>query len=535
MYRAFVPRWIRPWLYVALAFCFQFSGGMYMGAMNNVVGEWGVMREDVQMCLYSTLIGMALYFPVLFRMKFHFSNKTLLMASAAVIVVCNVIATFKPPMLVLWLVCVVCGMAKIQGTFECMSNIQLWMTPKRDFGVFFPLLHIILLTSIEVSGYLSAWFAYYMHWTYMHWFVVLLMLFVLLVQALLTKPFHAMPQIVPLKGIDWIGALLWCAVCMQVAWLLDYGDWLDWWHSSQFRLVTGTALVTLAVSLFRMLNHHKAYFEPAMWTYHNVVPVILLIGVVEVLFSCEHVLETIYYEEIMHYTSLTSEALGQWSLPGIVAGCLFSLGWLKLMRWNVYKLMALALMAFCLYAGGFYFLIDANINIEQLRWPLVWRGFSYSILCIALMWCLHAIMSFEHFFQALSVFNVLHMFVGGLVGGAFHGRGMKYYVADGFARCSGYIDSVSLGAKSVDFPQMMDGIVNGFLAQSVKIMFGWTLLAGLFFAMLMLLWDIPMVRHQIKHIPSWPKVGMGVMRSVKRAEKLRRLRRLHRHRSMSAA
>lgn len=525
MYYGFVPKWARPWIYVVLAFCFQFANGMYLGAMNNVVGEWSVMREDVQMCLYATLIGMALYFPVLFRMKFRFSNKSLLMVSAAVILACNLLATFKMPLLALWLLCVICGMAKIQGTFECMSNIQLWMTPKRDFGVFFPILHIVLLTSIEVAGYLSAWFAYTMHWTYMHWFVMGLMLLVLLVQAMLTKPFHAMPQIVPLKGVDWLGALLWIAVWLQVAWLLNYGDWLDWWHSRQFRLVTGTALVTLATSLYRMGNRHKAYIEPTMWTYHNVVPVILLIGVVEALFSCEHVLEMIYYEEVMHYSDLTYEALGQWSLPGIWAGCLFALGWLGLMRWNVYKLMALALAAFCLYAGGFYFLVDSNLNIEQLRMPLMWRGFSYAVLCIALMWCLHAIMSFEHFFQALSVFNVLHMFVGGLVGAALHARGIKYYMGDGFARCCGYIDSVRMSATHIDFQQMMSGMVEGFMAQSVKILFGWTLLAGLFFAMLMLLWDIPMVRHQIKHIPSWPKVGMGVMRNFKRAEKLRRLRR----------
>ena len=54
------------------------------------------------------------------------------------------------------------------------------------------------------------------------------------------------------------------------------------------------------------------------------------------------------------------------------------------------------------------------------------------------------------------------------------------------------------------------------MAQSIKILFGWTLLAGMFFAALMLLWDIPMVRHQIKHIPAWPIVGMRVLRNFKR-------------------
>lgn len=529
MYHDWVPQWVRPWIYVLLAFCFQFSNGMYLGAMNNILGEWSIMREDVQMCLYATLIGMALYFVVLFRMKFRFTNKALLMTSAAVIFVCQWLATFHLPLPLLWTLCLLCGMAKIQGTFECMSSIQLWMTPKRDFGVFFPLLHIILLTSIEYTGYLAAWFAYDMHWTYMHYFVMLLMLFVLLVQALLTRPFHAMPQIVPLRGIDWFGAVLWGALCLQTAWLLNYGDWLDWWHSDQFRLVCGTSLITFAICLQRMFHHPTPFYEPAMWSYHNVVPVILLIGVVEALFSSEHVLEMVYYEEVMHYADHTYEWLNQWSLPGMWAGCLFSLGWLKLMRWNVYKLIAFALAFFALYAGGFYVLVDSGINIEQFHIPLLCRGFSYAILCISFMWCLHEIMSFEHFFQALSIFNVLHMFVGGLVGAALHGYGLKYYVADGFARLSGYLDSVRMSASPHDFSAIMERMVEGLLAQSVKILFGWTLLAALFLALLMLLWDIPMVRHQIKHIPSWPRVGMGVWRGYRRQQKLHKLRVMRRN------
>lgn len=482
------------------------------------------------MCLYATLIGMALYFPVLFRMKFRFSNKLLLMTSAVVILACNALTMLRLPLPLVWTLCIFTGMAKIQGTFECMSNIQLWMTPKRDFGVFFPILHIVLLTSIEGAAFLAAEFAFRAHWSLMHWFMMGLMVCVLLVQAVLTRPFHAMPRIVPLRGIDWQGAVLWGVFCLQLAWLLNYGDWLDWWHSATFRLVTGTTLVTLAVCLQRMFHHPQPYFEPAMWTYRHVVPVILLIGVVEALFACEHVLEGAYYGAVMQYADHISERLNQWSLPGIWAGCLFSLGWLRLMRWNAYKLIALALCVFALYAGGFYFLVDGSINKELLCIPLICRGFSYAVLCIAFMWCLNAIMSFQHFFQALAIFNVLHMFVGGLIGGALLGHGMKYYVADGFARYSGYVDSVAASARHVRFAPFMEHLVEGLMAQSVKILFGWTLFGALFFAALMLLWDIPTVRSRFKHIPSWGSVGVGVLGNFRRQQRLRRLRHERRRR-----
>lgn len=125
------------------------------------------------------------------------------------------------------------------------------------------------------------------------------------------------------------------------------------------------------------------------------------------------------------------------------------------MRWNAYKLIAVGLAVFSLYASGFYFLADSSLNSEALRLPLVFRGFSYSVLSIALMWCLHEIMSFQHFFQALSIFNILHMF----------------------------------------------------------------------FALLMLLWDIPGVRRREKHMQTWPRVGLQVLNGVRRQQKLLRLRR----------
>lgn len=132
------------------------------------------------------------------------------------------------------------------------------------------------------------------------------------------------------------------------------------------------------------------------------------------------------------------------------------------------------------------------------------------------------------FFKALSVFNVLHMLLGGLVGAAFHAFGLKYYVADGFARYSQYVDSVSISARHTNFEELMQHLVEGLLAQAVKIEFGWTLLASLLLAMLMLLWDIPMVRHQIKHIPTWSSVGMGVWRKYQRGRRLHHLHKMRR-------
>ena len=63
MFRSFVPERIRPWIYVFSAITFQFSGGLYLGTLNQMMGETTLMREDLLMCLYANLAGMAIYFP----------------------------------------------------------------------------------------------------------------------------------------------------------------------------------------------------------------------------------------------------------------------------------------------------------------------------------------------------------------------------------------------------------------------------------------------------------------------------------------
>lgn len=99
MFRRFVPRRVQPWMYVFMAVTFQVSGGLYLGTLNQMVGETSWMREDLMMCQYANLAGMAIYFPLLFRMKFRFTNKTLLCWAAGGMLACNLLVphiTFLP-------------------------------------------------------------------------------------------------------------------------------------------------------------------------------------------------------------------------------------------------------------------------------------------------------------------------------------------------------------------------------------------------------------------------------------------------------
>ncbi|MDE6002306.1 MAG: hypothetical protein K2G76_02275, partial [Prevotella sp.] len=62
MFRDFVPQALRPWIYLLFAFLFQLSSGVYFALTAQMMGEWSLMREDVQMLAMFGVVGVNMPF-----------------------------------------------------------------------------------------------------------------------------------------------------------------------------------------------------------------------------------------------------------------------------------------------------------------------------------------------------------------------------------------------------------------------------------------------------------------------------------------
>jgi hypothetical protein len=509
-FRSFVPRRLQPWIYVFFAFTFQFSGCRYLGALNEMIGSESLVREDLQMCLYANLAGLGLYFPLLFRMKFRFTNKTLLLASCVGILLCNLVAPRVHFLPLLWAICFIEGALKLQGTFECLSNIQLWMTPKRDFRVFFPVLHLFILGGLYLQDYLSSYLADLGVWPLMNTLMCGVMLFNLLVLVICTRHFRFMRRF-PLVGIDWSGFALWSALVLQIAYIFDYGDMLDWWNSPTIRLVCATTLVTLGATLWRQYTIRHPYIDPQIWRFRYVKPIMLLITVVEALMGTEYVLEEVFLEEGMHYSALTGAFYDGYLAVGALVGCLFALWWMKVMNWSYVRLIIVGLLGLLGYLFGMYMLVNPEISQEQLFWPIFFRGFATAVLGSAFLTSLHDSMNFFTFFQGLAIFQCLHLVVGGIIGSALYANALRYYINEGFARYGQSIDAVSFGAHPFQLGEFMEHFVQQMEVISIRQIYGWVCYACVALILLFLIYDAP-ARKDLKKMPSWKSVGLRMRR-----------------------
>ena len=70
--RSWVPEGARKWIIVAMLLVYQMSGGVYLATVAEMVGSMALMHEDIMMAGYASLVGLALVFAVMFRLKFRF-------------------------------------------------------------------------------------------------------------------------------------------------------------------------------------------------------------------------------------------------------------------------------------------------------------------------------------------------------------------------------------------------------------------------------------------------------------------------------
>lgn len=161
------------------------------------------------------------------------------------------------------------------------------------------------------------------------------------------------------------------------------------------------------------------------------------------------------------------------------------------------------------YLIGFYLTLSTDIHISQLYLPTVCRGFAYAVLSATFMVCLEEIMTFQHFFQGLSVFNMLHMVVGGVVGAAVYAQGLAYYVPDNLARYGSAIDHVAFSSSPFNLGHYMEEFISQMMEISIKQIYGWVAYACIFLFLLLLLYDFP-ARRSLKNIPSWKEVAREV-------------------------
>ena len=369
----FIPEKLKPWLLILFIIVFNCTGGVYLAAVSEMVGSTQLRQEDIMMAGQASLVGMALYFAIMFRTKWAVRPKTALGSCIVVLIAANQICMHTSNVPLLVGVCLVSGFFRMWAIYECNSTIQLWITPKRDMSIWFCYIYLMVNSTIQLTGIATLSFSVWASWHYMYWFIIGALVAMYLIVLVCYKGISIMPRL-PLYGIDWIGMLLWATTAMSILFVCIYGEYYDWWQSQHICLATALAVATFGMNWWRSTYLRHPYIGFNIFKFPLVLTCVAIILVMDLLLAPSHIFEHALMESILGYDHLNTLTLNWVSIIGTVIGIVFTWQTFARRKWSYQRMLVIAFSCFTFYLAYFYFRIDYNLPKEALFLPVIARS-----------------------------------------------------------------------------------------------------------------------------------------------------------------
>ncbi len=509
----FVPRRLKPWIFIFFVLIIQFSGGVYLAAASDMVGTTALMQEDILMAGYASLIGMAINFAVMFRIKFRFSNRTQLLAACIVLIAANFICASTDSVPVLVITCFVAGWFRMQATFACNSTIQLWLTPVRDMAIFFCYVYIVVDSVIQLSGIATIYTAFFSQWEYMQWIMSGLLALMMILVLILVKPVRT-PMFIPLLGIDWIGAGLWAVFMTGFTFICVYGNFYDWWDSAEIRVAALVTVIALGINLYRASFLHHPYISFMAMKNRNVVRATVIYTVFFTLLATEHVFEHTYAAQVLGFDETNLIDLNWYVFAGIVTGCGFTYFTFALRKWRYKTMTAIGFALAIVYLAYFYFFLDYGVEKEMLFMPLFFRGAAAVIISIIFLTSIvQSGLPFQVFPQALTINGFTGAVMSATFGPAVVGEFLRHVMAKNASLIGSVMTASNPDAIRVPVGELYGMVQLQALVVSMKEIYGWLLMVA-FVALLVILVSYAPLRPWAI-FPKWKTIRRTIRRMVR--------------------
>jgi len=345
----FIPEKVKPWIFILFVLIIQFAGGgIYLATLNESVGERALMQEDIMMAGFASMAGMCLVFSIMLRLKLRFITKHALITCCIVLIVCNVVCLYTDNVFILISACFIAGMFRMWATFECNSTIQLWITPSRDMPVLFSYVYLLVNGVILLGGVTDMYVALFANVAFVNWLVIGMLLLMLLVIVLIFNSVRFIPKF-PLFGVDWLGAILWGLILLNINFILIYGSFYDWFHAEQMRFAAITLIVMLGLNIYRASFIRHPFIPLQTFCYRPVWRSLILYLIVDLLIGPSHIYEHIYFEKILGYDHHQMIWVNIISWLGILAGAFFTWRYFAIAKKSPKSTYMIALASIVLY------------------------------------------------------------------------------------------------------------------------------------------------------------------------------------------
>ena len=504
VWKDFIPLPLRFPLILIIIIVYMFSGGVYMTVVSEMSGSLSWVTEDIMMAGYASMTGLTIAFPLLFRILFRFHPRELLLFSAGVFIVSDYLCMVCPFLPLVVFLSFVSGFFKIVGTFVCWSNVQLKITPTRNFAVFFPFLFTFVLGSVQLVNIVTGYSLYAFDWQAMHRITIGAFIVVFaLVYFGMRRNYRQSPYI-PFKGIDYLGGILWSLWLLCIVFIFVYGDYYDWLDGEPIRVALLFAVMLLFLCIQRAATIRRPYISLGTFSQHITVCIFILFGCMTLMSATATSIQNIFTSSILGFDARHNADLNWGVLVGIAVGTgIFYLATVR-WKWRVKHIVLAGFFSFLLYQTMLYFLIGPSTEKYMLYLPLVFKGAGVSLVYTSLTYALAGCVTFVYYFEAMCVIGFIRTSFGAPLNSAIITRLFKYVSMENTASLGSEIDAMHSLADSFQF--LYGEFQQQILLVSLKEVYGYAVIVAILILLAILASDYRQfngVKHMLRLSQIW--------------------------------
>ncbi|MCG2793664.1 MAG: MFS transporter [Weeksellaceae bacterium] len=391
--------------------------GVYTSNMTDISGALATYAEYISMANNATAIGMGVAGTIVMRVKMRFRSKEILVfCTTALAGICYLIGT-TDNILVVVIGSFFIGFFKMFAFMEMMLPVMFILSPTGERGRLYSMFYPLVLGVGQLSSYVMADLIFNSSWQ-APYFVMATVMLVIAALSLIFQHNQRFGFKKPLYQIDWLSLVLLSISVMCLNFGLTFMRQQGWFNSP---FITGSiviSLVLLAIVIYRQkfLKRKLIKFELIVQRVNlwHAFTLLMLMGA----YLASTSIFTQYTLNVLGYNNLINAKLNLWMIPGIIiAGILAFYGFKQ--KWNVKFYIAAGFVVFFLYTLMLYLMIQPQMNIEYLYFPMFLKGLGLGILFIGIWYYATLNLQIDDMISIIGIMIMMRSFVATAFAGAF--------------------------------------------------------------------------------------------------------------------
>ncbi|MHC8949451.1 MFS transporter [Sphingobacterium hungaricum] len=442
--------WLPNWAKFLLTFLWlapiMSVTGVFSGNSDDTSGAFASYPEHISMANNALNIAMGLALVIAMRIKTRFRSKEIFVGCSVIIVLLLYYCSITQDVYGFIAANFFIGLFKMLLVVEVFIPAMYIMTPNGHKGGFYSLFYpmVIIISTFTASQISQIVFNDSLQTAY--WSYIIMMMVVALTGMIFIHD-QRFSYKVPLYQVDWLTFVCLCISFMLLNYGLVFMKQQNWFNTASIKWSFLLAILLFAYVYFRQSYVNRPLVDFSAFSRYESVQHSLILLMLQGAYLASAAVFMTWTKGILGYNAVVITELNLWLIPGLIFGGIFGLTGFRY-NWNIKYFILFGFTMYFLHTLYIYLLIQPNMAISDLYFPMVLKGMGTAVFFIGIWYYGTKQLPTESSLGVIGIMLVVRSFLSVATASALIAYLMTQFQQQSLHDMSNYWDMGSLNADS---------------------------------------------------------------------------------------